>query len=141
MPWADLTITRDDIDSQEGATFKGYSAPTDLGIDDNDGLVLQTAKSELEDDIIRTMDDENFTESELLDALFEADDRKLLTRMLTYRFLYKWFNQDASKEDSLTWQKSREYAGLYYRTLNSGLAGLSSKISKPRNIPRFRMVR
>ena len=141
MAWADLTITRDDIDSFEGATFSQYDAGTDLGIATNDALVLSSSKSELEDDIIRTMDDTDYTESELLDAVYAADDRGLLKRMLTYKFLANWFFQDSAKEDSLSYAKAREYLGKYYRALNSGLAGVSSKLDKPRNPPRFRMVR
>lgn len=141
MAWADLTITRDDIDSFEGATFAQYDAATSLGIAGNDSLVLSSSKSELEDDIIRTMDDTDYTEVELLDAVEAADDRDLLKRMLTYKFLANWFFQDSAKEDSLSYAKAREYLGKYYRALNSGLAGVSSKLDKPRNPPRFRMVR
>lgn len=141
MAWSDLTITRDNIDAFEGATFKQYSATTDLAIASNDALVLDSSKSELEDDIIRTMDDTDYTEAELLDAVEEADDRGLLVRMLTYKFLANWFFQDSAKEDSLSYAKAREYLGKYYRALNGGLSSVSSKLSKPRNPPRFRMVR
>lgn len=141
MAWTDLTITRDDIDSFEGATFSQYNAQTILGIASNDTLVLDSSKSELEDDIIRTMDDTDYTEAELLDAIEAADDRNLLKRMLTYKFLANWFFQDSAKEDSLSWNKAREYLGKYYRALNGGLSSVSSKLSKPRNPPRYRMVR
>lgn len=141
MAWSDLTITRDNIDSFEGATFKQYSSGTTLGIASNDGLVLSSSKSELEDDIIRTMDDVDYTETELLDAIEDADDRNLLVRMLTYKFLANWFFQDSAKEDSLSYAKAREYLGKYYRALNGGLSSVSSKLSKPRNPPRFKMVR
>jgi hypothetical protein len=141
MSWASLTISRNDIDSYEGATFNSYNANTELGIAANDALVLAAAKSELEDDIIRTMDNEQYTEAELLDAVIVADDRGLIVRMLTYKFLMNWFNQDSSKVDSLSYVKAREYAGKYYRTLNGGLSGISSKLSKPRQVPRFSMVR
>lgn len=141
MAWSDLTITRDNIDSFEGATFKQYDANTDLGIADNDALVLDSSKIELEDDIIRTMDDTDYTEAELLDAIESADDRNLLVRMLTYKFLANWFFQDSAKEDSLSYAKAREYLGKYYRALNGGLSSVSSKLSKPRNPPRFKMVR
>lgn len=141
MAWTDLTITRDDIDSFEGATFSQYNATTLLGIANNDSLALSASKSELEDDIIRTMDDSDYTEDELLDAIEAADDRDLLKRMLTYKFLANWFFQDSAKEDSLSWNKAREYLGKYYRALNGGLSSVSSKLSKPRNPPRYRMVR
>lgn len=141
MAWSDLTITRDDIDSFEGATFKQYNAVTDLRIAEGDELALSASKSELEDDIIRTMDDTDYTESELLDAVEAADDRGLLARMLTYKFLANWFFQDSAKEDSLSYAKAREYTGKYYRALNGGLSSISSKLDKPRNPPRFRMVR
>ena len=88
-----------------------------------------------------TMDDTDYTEEELLDAIESADDRDLLKRMLTYKFLANWFFQDSAKEDSLAYAKAREYLGKYYRALNGGLSSVSSKLSKPRNPPRFRMVR
>lgn len=149
MAWSDLTITRNDIDSFEGATFSQYGAATELGIADNDRLALSASKSELEDDVIRTLSDSSYkqpdgtdyTEAELLDAVQAADDRDILKRMLTYKFLANWFFQDSSKEDSLSWQKAREYLGKYYRALNGGLAGLAPKMDTPRNTPRFKMRR
>lgn len=139
--WADLTITRDDIDSFEGATFAQYNSPTVLGIAMNDSLTLDMAKSQLEDDIVRTISDVDMSDSELLDALFQADERGLLKRMLTYKFLANWFKQDASKEDSLAWAKAREYIGEYQRALHGGLASLAPKLDTPKQIPRYRMVR
>ena len=141
MAWSDLTITRQNIDAHEGATFKGYTASTNLGIADNDRLVLSEAKSELEDDIIDRMGTPDYTNTELLDALQDADDRGLLERMLTYRFLRNWFFQDAAREDSMAYRKAIEYHSTYYRALNGALSSLSPQISKPRNTPRFKMVR
>ncbi len=141
MAWADLTITRDNLDALEGATFNGYNASTDLGIAENDALVLSEAKSELEDDIIDRMGSPDYTNAELLDALSNADDRGLLERMLTYRFLRNWFFQDAAREDSMAYRKAVEYHSSYFRVLNGALASLSPQISKPRNSPRFKMVR
>lgn len=141
MAWSDLTITRDDIDAFEGATFTRYNDVSTLRIADNDHLVLSVSKQELEDDIIRTMDDFDFTETELLDELESVDERGLLTRMLTYKFLANWFFQDSAKEDSLAYAKAREYMGKYYRALNGGLSSLASKLSTPKNPPRFQMRR
>lgn len=141
MAWTDLTITRADINAVEGATFELYDADTTLAIASNDEDVLAMAKSQLEDDIIRRMDNATYTEDGLLDALYEADTRDLLMRMLLYKFLANWFFQDASKEDSLSYAKYREWTGNYYRSLNDGLSGLASKLSTPRNPARFRIVR
>lgn len=149
MAWTDLTLLRDDIDSFEGATFSQYSASTTLGISQHDDKVLSSSKKELEDDILRTMSDTDYkqpdgtdyTETELLDAIHAADNRDLLKRMLTYKFLANWFYQDSSKEDSLSYTKSREYLGKYYRALNGGLSSLSSRMDTARSVPRFKMVR
>ena len=141
MAWSDLTIARDNLDAYEGATFNDYDAPTLLGIADNDSLVLSEAKSELEDDIIDRMGTPDYTNNELLDALYDADDRGLLERMLTYRFLRNWFFQDAAREDSMAYRKAIEYHSSYYRVLNGALASLAPQISKPRNTPRFKLVR
>ncbi len=141
MAWSSLTITRENLDAYEGATFNDYAAATDLGIASNDGLVLSEAKSELEDDIIDRMGTPDYTNAELLDALMAADDRGLLKRMLTYRFLRNWFFQDAAREDSMAYRKAVEYHSSYYRVLNGALSSLAPQISKPRNTPRFKMVR
>lgn len=139
--WYDLTITRDDIDSLEGATFRQYSASTALGIASHDALTLDLSKGELEDDIIGKMGELNYTEEGLLDAVYVADTRHILTRLLAYKFLANWFFQDSSKEDSLSYVKYREYLGKYYRTLSSMINDISHKLSEPRNAPRYKLVR
>lgn len=142
MAWADLTITRDDIDAFEGTTFEGYNALTGLGIATNDSLVLTSAKSELEDEIIGRLDGHQYdTTVALLDAIVAADDRGLVKRMLTYKFLANWFFGDSTKEDSLSYVKAREYTAKYYRAVAIGLNGITKMLTKPQQNPRFIMRR
>lgn len=141
MAWSDLTITRSDLDAYEGQTLDRYSASTTLGISDNDADILTAAKNQLADDIIARSDDADFTETELLDNLEAADDRDLLKRALSYKFLAMFFLDGTTTRDGISFSKAGLYTSEYKKAVGIAIKSTRSKLSTPKNTKHFRMVR
>ena len=147
MPFSSLTLTRNDIDAFEGETFRDLNVVgggTTLGISTRDTLVLSKAKSEMQTDILETMNKYivNGTyanETALLDAIYDVDDENLLKNVLTYKFFELWFQQDATHQDSMAFDKARRYYEKYVHYLKINLQRLAGSLPVPRQVPRMRM--
>jgi len=147
MAFSDLTLTRNDIDAFEGETFRDLNVTdvgTTLNISVRDTLVLDRSKAELESDIIERLqtylaDGTYATETALLDALYSADDQDLLKNLLAYKFFELWFQQDATHQDSMAFNKAGRYYHKYTNYLQINLQRLAGSLSTPRQVPRFRM--
>lgn len=141
MAWANITIARSDIDALEGQAFKdnAYASDLALGAHDDDKLIL--AKTQLEDDIISKDDDNDYTESELLEAYADADDRNLLKRALVYKFLHMWFLDDTTSSDSLTAKKASYYERKYIKALALATNNVRSKLTVPKNNKQYQFIR
>lgn len=143
MAYSDLDITRDDIDGYEGVTFDSYSSSTFLGLGNRDDSVLSKAKKELRADILDNTgqfwrDGDYDTETDLLDAIYDADSEELLKELLCLKFLTLWFFQDAQSEGSLSYSKARSYHHKYTRYLGINIGRVTSNLSEPRSAPRFK---
>lgn len=147
MAFSDLTLTRSDIDAFEGETFRDLNVTgvgTTLNISLKDSLVLDRAKMELESDIIEKLqpyiaDGTYASETALLDALYTADDQDLLKNLLAYKFFELWFQQDATHQDSMAFNKAGRYYHRYTNYLKINLQRLSGRLATPKHVPRLRM--
>jgi len=144
MSFANLTITRDDIDGYEGVTFASYSSSTALSLADNDDLVLGKAKKELRADILDYVGNlyrngDFDSETDLLDTLDSVDDQDLLKELLTLKFLSVWFLQDAQSKETLSYDKFITYHQRYKQYLSINMGRITSKLDKPRSTPRFQL--
>ena len=147
MAWADLTLTRDNIDAFEKQTFRDLNVSTGttvLNLDTEDNLIIDKSKQMLEADVIDKLqdllnDNSYATETALLDAIEAADTRDLLTDLLTYKFLELWFFQDATHAESKAMMAAKKYNGMYMHYLQINLRRLAGALSTPKSVPRFRM--
>lgn len=168
MPFADLTLTRDDIDAFEGETFRGLNTISEttwsgstqywntspliwtfyqdsaLGLSLRDSLSLSKAKSELQLDIVERMrkyinDGTYSTEEQLLDAIYDADESNMLVNLLVYKFFEIWFQQDATNKDGMAYEKYRYYFSKYVHYLSINLQRIGGRMATPKLPPRYRM--
>ena len=148
MAFSDLTLTRNNIDSLEELTFKGInitSGTTTLNLSEKDNLILAKAIKLLKTDILENLreyinDTTYSTETALLDAIHAADSEELLVDLLTFKFLELWFAQDATHQDSYSYEKARKYYGMYNQYLTANLRRLSGLLSTPKTTPRVRFM-
>ncbi len=146
MSWSSFTITRDDVDAFEKQSFRDLSVTTGntvLNIDEDDNLVLDKAKQELESDTVDKLrhlinDGTYASETALLDAIEAVDTRDLLKTLLTYKFLELWFKQDATHMDSKTMQDASTYYQKYVHYLQINLQRLAGALTSPKNVQRFK---
>jgi hypothetical protein len=147
MAFSSLTLTRSDINAFEGETFRDLNVTgvgTTLNLSLTDTLVLDKAKSELQTDILDSLqvyvsDGTYASETALLDALYDADDQDLLKNTLVYKFLELWFYQDATNEDSFAYQKAGHYYQKYSNYVKINIKRLSGGLATPKIVPRMRM--
>lgn len=148
MAFSDLTLTRDDIDALEELTFKGVNVTggtTALNLSEKDNLILDKAVKLLKTDILEQLreyiNDETYsTEVSLLDAIYAIDTEDLLVDLLSYKFLEMWFAQDATHQDSFSFQKAGKYYQMYNQYLTANLRRLSGLLTKPKTTPRVRFM-
>ncbi len=148
MAFSDLTLTRNNIDALEELTFKGInitSGTTTLNLSEKDNLILAKAIKLLKTDILENLreyinDTTYSTETALLDAIHAADSEELLVDLLTFKFLELWFAQDATHQDSYSYEKARKYYGMYNQYLTANLRRLSGLLSTPKTTPRVRFM-
>lgn len=146
MSWNSFTIDRDDIDGFEKITFKGLNVTTGnqvLGLDEDDNLILNKAKSELEKDIVDALNvfinDGSFTsEASLLDEVVSSNNGSMLENLLCYKFLEIWFRQNAAHKDSKAYLSAVMYYRKYANDLPINMRRISSKFTKPRRAPRLK---
>ena len=147
MPFSSLTLTRSDIDSFEGQTFKDVyvtAGSSTLNISEFDDETLTKANEELKTDILEKTtdflnDDTYDTQTALLDALYDVDDENLLKNLLTYKFFELWFFQDANHEESFAFRKFTYYRSKYQHYLHINTKRLAGLLSDPKNAPRIQM--
>jgi len=147
MSFSSLTLTRSDIDSFEGQTFQGVnvtSGGTTLNISEFDDETLTKANEELKTDILEKTtdflnDDSYDTQTELLDAIYDADDENLLVNLLAYKFFELWFFQDATHEESFAFRKFTYYRSKYQHYLHINIKRLCGLLDTPKNAPRIKM--
>lgn len=140
MPWADLTITRENIDAFEGQTFLNLDVTgpnSDLGIGEQDSRTLSKAKNMLTTDTAEevrhlVVEGAYASEDAVLDALYDADDEGLLEDLLTYKFLEKWFWQDAPHEESKAYASSIRYNKMYNAYIGASIRRLLGLLTKPK---------
>jgi hypothetical protein len=148
MAFSSLTLTRDDIDALEELTFKGVNVTggtTTLNLSEKDNLILDKAIKLLKTDILEQLreyiNDETYsTEVALLDAIYAIDTEDLLVDLLSYKFLEMWFAQDATHQDSFSFQKAGKYYQMYNQYLTANLRRLSGLLTKPKTTPRVRFM-
>ena len=148
MAFSSLTLTRDDIDALEELTFKGVNVTggtTTLNLSEKDNLILDKAIKLLKTDILENLreyinDSTYATETALLDAIYAADSEELLVDLLSYKFLELWFAQDATHQDSFSFQKAGKYYQMYNQYLTANLRRLSGLLTKPKTTPRVRFM-
>ncbi len=148
MAFSSLTLTRDDIDALEELTFKGVNVTggtTALNLSEKDNLILDKAIKLLKTDILEQLreyiNDETYsTEVALLDAIYAIDTEDLLVDILSYKFLELWFAQDATHQDSFSFQKAGKYYQMYNQYLTANLRRLSGLLTKPKTTPRVRFM-
>jgi hypothetical protein len=148
MAFSSLTLTRDDIDALEELTFKGVNVTggtTTLNLSEKDNLILDKAIKLLKTDILEQLreyiNDETYsTEVSLLDAIYAIDTEDLLVDLLSYKFLEMWFAQDATHQDSFSFQKAGKYYQMYNQYLTANLRRLSGLLTKPKTTPRVRFM-
>jgi hypothetical protein len=148
MAFSSLTLTRDDIDALEELTFKGVNVTggtTTLNLSEKDNLILDKAIKLLKTDILEQLreyiNDETYsTELALLDAIYAIDTEDLLVDLLSYKFLEMWFAQDATHQDSFSFQKAGKYYQMYNQYLTANLRRLSGLLTKPKTTPRVRFM-
>ena len=148
MAFSDLTLTRNNIDALEELTFKGInitSGTTTLNLSEKDNLILAKAIKLLKTDILENLreyinDTTYSTETALLNAIHAADSEELLVDLLTFKFLELWFAQDATHQDSYSYEKARKYYGMYNQYLTANLRRLSGLLSTPKTTPRVRFM-
>lgn len=144
MAFADLTITRNDVDAFEGQTFVDVnvtSGTTLVNISEKDNLVVDKAKRMLQTDILEELrhyinDATYATETVLLDAVDTADSEDMLKDLLTYKFLELWFSQDATHKDSYAYVKAGKYYRMYNQYLPAHLRRISGLLAKPKSVRR-----
>lgn len=147
MPYSALTVTRDDINAFEGQTFSNINVTgsgTSLNLSLTDTLVLTKAKEELQSDVMDAAghyyyDGSYASMTDLLDAVYAADDNNLLKNLLCYKFLELWFVQDASSEQTFAWQKFQLYHAKYVMRLASNMRIILSNLPTKRSAPIFRL--
>ena len=76
----------------------------------------------------------------MLNAIHAADSEELLVDLLTFKFLELWFAQDATHQDSYSYEKARKYYGMYNQYLTANLRRLSGLLSTPKTTPRVRFM-
>jgi hypothetical protein len=148
MAFSSLTLTRNDIDALEELTFKGVNVTTGtttLNLSEKDNLILAKAIKLLKTDILEELreyiNDETYsTETALLDAIYAIDTEDLLVDLLSYKFLELWFAQDATHQDSFSFQKARKYYAMYNQYLPANLRRLSGLLAIPKTKPRVRFM-
>ena len=148
MAFSSLTLTRDNIDALEELTFKGVNVTggtTTLNLSEKDNLILDKAIKLLKTDILENLreyinDSTYATETALLDAIYAADSEELLVDLLSYKFLELWFAQDATHQDSFSFQKAGKYYQMYNQYLTANLRRLSGLLTKPKTTPRVRFM-
>lgn len=145
MAWSDLTLTRSDIDAFEKQSFKDLNVTTGntvLNIDEDDNLVLDKAKLELESDTVDRLkhlinDGTYANDTALLDAIEAVDTRELLKTVLTYKFLELWFYQDATHNESKAMSNASNYYRKYVDYLAINLQRLSGNLASPKSVGRY----